>query len=117
MLCRLPVDLHRELVLVGPGQAGAGGNLRLPVGLLVGHELGQDGLWPGLRIGDGGHRLIAQPQPLPPPGAVGVDGGGRSHQPLDEVGPVVDQNSAALGHPQGKIVQGIQQTRVLPAVL
>ena len=83
----------------------------------MGQELGQDGLGRGLRVGDRGHRLIPQIQRLPPAGAVPVDLRGGLPQPADKVGAVVDDHRPALGHPQGEVVQGVQQGGVLPGVL
>ena len=108
-----PVQLHGEIVLVGAGQALPGLQLRLFVALLVGEQLGENLPRAPLRIGDGGHRLVPEIQVLPPAGEVPVDGGRHLPQAFDEVGPVVDEQGAGLGHAQIELIQGVQQGRVL----
>ena len=92
-------------------------NLRLPVALLVVQQLSQQLLCRCQGISDGRDGVVAQAQPLPSPGAFGMDTGGNLVQLFDKMGPVVNQNSAALGHAQGVVVQGLQQGWLLLPVL
>ena len=75
---------------MGSGQTLPAVHLRLAVLLLVLQQQGEQLPGLGLGVGNGGHRLIVQLQPLPASGEIGVDGGGVFPQALDKVGPVVD---------------------------
>ena len=79
-LCLPSVNSNEKIVLMGPGQAQPGGQLRFPVALHVPPEAVRQRA--GLRTGVlyGGDRLIVKLQPFPSAGALPVMDGGSSRQ-------------------------------------
>ena len=101
---------------MGAGETLAAVQLRLFVPGLVVQQQGQQLLRRCQGVRDVGHGGIGQAQLLPAAGEVPVDGGRRLLQPLDEVGPIMDEQGPHLGHAQVKVVQGGQQGGVLVPV-
>ena len=101
---------------MGAGEALAGGDLRLAVPLLVFQQAVKDLLYGAQGVPDGRDGLILQLQLLPAAGEVAVDGRGGLPELFHEVGPVMDQHRPGPGHPQGKLVQGLQKGGLLLTV-